>query len=332
MCPPNASGWCRGAVPSVHRSAGRGTSFSGHSSSLADAGGSRAPVPRHRRQSHAHDVPADQCQAVAPQTAPMLRRRPRERQPLRSRRADTAITIRRPLRRKSPTTRIGRRMLDNPAPIVEHRLPPSPASRSSPPKERPERVGRNPQNVACNMSRRPAKPSPSPPRECLPSRPGRPFTARSTHSKGSARSNPRRSPLPMSSRATTAHLDASAASPYPRADAPVRALGCFLIACAPLIAGPVPTVTGGSQSPRRCGRSALDPLAGACFPGRLGQERSSNARNAMLLPPCCPSAGTPRFPRSGAASGISDSNTIIRNSLTPPHLRASTREFYNPLY
>ena len=168
--------------------------------------------------------------------------------------------------------RIGRRMLDNPAPLVEHRLPPSPASRSSPPKERPERVGRNPQNVACNMSRRPAKPSPSPPRECLPSRPGRPFTARSTHSKGSARTNPRRSPLPMSSRATTAHLDASAASPYPRADAPVRELGCFLIACARLIAGPVPTVTGGSQSPRRCGRSALDPLAGACFPGRLGQE------------------------------------------------------------
>ena len=43
MCSPQGSGWCGGGVPPVHHGTGSGVSFSGHFSSLADAGGSRAP-------------------------------------------------------------------------------------------------------------------------------------------------------------------------------------------------------------------------------------------------------------------------------------------------
>ena len=64
-------------------------------------------------------------------------------------------------------------------------------------------------------------------------------------------------------------------SPSPRAEASAMKLRCFLAACARTIAATVTMVTGGPRSPRRCGNSALGPLAGACFPGRLGQERSS---------------------------------------------------------
>ena len=63
------------------------------------------------------------------------------------------------------------------------------------------------------------------------------------------RSNPRCPQLPCHRTSTAARRGGSSDSPRTRADTPALNFRCFLIACAPSITGPAPTVTGGSQCP-----------------------------------------------------------------------------------
>ena len=59
------------------------------------------------------------------------------------------------------------------------------------------------------------------------------------------RSNPRCPQLPCHRTSTAARRGGSSDSPRTRADTPALNFRCFLIACAPSITGPAPTVTGG---------------------------------------------------------------------------------------
>lgn len=63
------------------------------------------------------------------------------------------------------------------------------------------------------------------------------------------RSNPRCPQLPCHRTSTAARGGGSSDSPRTRANTPALIFRCFLIACAPSITGPAPTVTGGSQCP-----------------------------------------------------------------------------------
>ena len=91
------------------------------------------------------------------------------------------------------------------------------------------------------------------------------------------RSNPRCPQLPCHRTSTAARRGGSSDSPRTRADTPALNFRCFLIACAPSITGPAPTVTGGSQCP--FAQCAFGPASARWHlgSGTFGAERSSTS-------------------------------------------------------